>query len=162
MSSENSINLTGVLVKTHIATQLIMDKWPFSDVSVPGSPTVAINRLAAAAAAAAELLAEHGLLGESAILRPEILLSHFLPFARLETKGLASALPRPKLDPTTGQEGFPCPVCHKVFRLHSVMTRHKKIHSGKAEYVCDLCGKAFGRSDTLLEHKRGVHKIYNS
>lgn len=65
---------------------------------------------AVAAAAAAELLAEHGLLNEGTMLRPDLFLSHFLPFARLDPK----TLPRPKVDPTTGQEGFPCPVCHKV------------------------------------------------
>jgi hypothetical protein len=50
---------------------------------------------------------------------------------------------------------FECPKCHKKFTTKSDLNRHdKSVHLKLREHVCEVCGRAFGRSGNLQSHIR--------
>jgi hypothetical protein len=63
-------------------------------------------------------------------------------------------------DEKYGKEGvsrerwFTCQYCPARFNHKSNRNRHKLTHTGKKPYVCDVCKKAFARSDDCANHAR--------
>ncbi|XP_062870613.1 putative transcription factor ovo-like protein 3 [Trichomycterus rosablanca] len=49
---------------------------------------------------------------------------------------------------------FQCPVCHKVFPLQRMLTRHLKCHSLIKRHPCRYCGKGFNDTFDLKRHMR--------
>uniref|UniRef100_A0A8C7J035 Zgc:171929 n=2 Tax=Oncorhynchus kisutch TaxID=8019 RepID=A0A8C7J035_ONCKI len=69
------------------------------------------------------------------------------------TLALASrAKPRPRVPPSSGD--FLCSVCHKVFPLQRMLTRHLKCHSMVKRHPCRYCGKGFNDTFDLKRHMR--------
>ncbi|KAI4877745.1 hypothetical protein NFI96_016170, partial [Prochilodus magdalenae] len=54
--------------------------------------------------------------------------------------------------PSSGD--FLCPVCHKVFPLQRMLTRHLKCHSLIKRHPCRYCGKGFNDTFDLKRHMR--------
>ncbi|XP_072378905.1 uncharacterized protein [Diabrotica undecimpunctata] len=53
---------------------------------------------------------------------------------------------------------YTCPTCNKVFKTWNIYLKHRKIHEG-LRYKCDMCDKAFNRSDSLKCHKDDQHSL---
>ncbi|KAK0142565.1 Transcription factor Ovo-like 2 [Merluccius polli] len=62
------------------------------------------------------------------------------------------AKPRPRVAPSPGD--FLCSVCHKVFPLQRMLTRHMKCHSLVKRHPCRYCGKGFNDTFDLKRHMR--------
>ncbi|XP_056141139.1 transcription factor Ovo-like 2 [Lampris incognitus] len=62
------------------------------------------------------------------------------------------AKPRPRTAPGSG--AFMCSVCHKVFPLQRMLTRHLKCHSLVKRHPCRFCGKGFNDTFDLKRHMR--------
>uniref|UniRef100_A0A674C6J6 Zgc:171929 n=1 Tax=Salmo trutta TaxID=8032 RepID=A0A674C6J6_SALTR len=59
------------------------------------------------------------------------------------------------LSRTMGHSGdFLCSVCHKVFPLQRMLTRHLKCHSMVKRHPCRYCGKGFNDTFDLKRHMR--------
>ncbi|KAL7847225.1 hypothetical protein SRHO_G00222050 [Serrasalmus rhombeus] len=54
--------------------------------------------------------------------------------------------------PSSGD--FLCPVCHKIFPLQRMLTRHLKCHSLIKRHPCRYCGKGFNDTFDLKRHMR--------
>ncbi|CAG9829532.1 unnamed protein product [Diabrotica balteata] len=54
------------------------------------------------------------------------------------------------------EESYTCPTCNKVVKNWNLYLKHRKIHEG-LRYKCDMCDKAFKRSDSLKCHKDNQH-----
>ncbi|KAL0994573.1 hypothetical protein UPYG_G00124230 [Umbra pygmaea] len=65
---------------------------------------------------------------------------------------LARAKPRPRVPPSSGD--FLCSVCHKLFPLQRMLTRHLKCHSMVKRHPCRYCGKGFNDTFDLKRHMR--------
>uniref|UniRef100_A0A3Q1JZZ8 C2H2-type domain-containing protein n=1 Tax=Anabas testudineus TaxID=64144 RepID=A0A3Q1JZZ8_ANATE len=63
-----------------------------------------------------------------------------------------TALPRPRTSPGSGD--FVCSVCHKIFPLQRMLTRHLKCHSLVKRHPCRFCGKGFNDTFDLKRHMR--------
>ncbi|XP_077364436.1 zinc finger Y-chromosomal protein 1-like [Festucalex cinctus] len=50
-----------------------------------------------------------------------------------------------------------CDVCGKTFRCRSALKTHEVIHLGVKPHRCDLCSKAYMRTNDLEHHKLTVH-----
>jgi hypothetical protein len=46
------------------------------------------------------------------------------------------------------EKRFDCSICHMKFRHSSSLKRHMLSHQGKAEYVCEQCGRSFKMKQT--------------
>ncbi|XP_067350579.1 putative transcription factor ovo-like protein 3 [Channa argus] len=74
-------------------------------------------------------------------------------FYHPNTLGLVSrAKPRPRSSPGSGD--FVCSVCHKIFPLQRMLTRHLKCHSLVKRHPCRFCGKGFNDTFDLKRHMR--------
>ncbi|CAL8278620.1 unnamed protein product [Arctogadus glacialis] len=62
------------------------------------------------------------------------------------------AKPRPRVAPSAGD--FLCSVCHKLFPLQRMLTRHMKCHSLVKRHPCRYCGKGFNDTFDLKRHMR--------
>lgn len=72
---------------------------------------------------------------------------YYLPHA------LASrAKPHPSVPSSSGD--FMCTLCHKVFPLQRMLTRHLKCHSLVKRHPCRYCGKGFNDTFDLKRHMR--------
>lgn len=60
--------------------------------------------------------------------------------------------PRPRTSPGSGE--FVCSVCHKIFPLQRMLTRHLKCHSLLKRHPCRFCGKGFNDTFDLKRHMR--------
>uniref|UniRef100_A0A8C6P3K9 Zgc:171929 n=1 Tax=Nothobranchius furzeri TaxID=105023 RepID=A0A8C6P3K9_NOTFU len=63
-----------------------------------------------------------------------------------------STPPRPRASPVSGEYG--CSVCHKIFPLQRMLTRHLKCHSLVKRHPCRFCGKGFNDTFDLKRHMR--------
>ncbi|KAG7484512.1 hypothetical protein MATL_G00050070 [Megalops atlanticus] len=59
---------------------------------------------------------------------------------------------KPHTPPSSGD--FQCAVCHKVFPLQRMLTRHLKCHSLVKRHLCRYCGKGFNDTFDLKRHMR--------
>ncbi|XP_074527640.1 putative transcription factor ovo-like protein 3 [Halichoeres trimaculatus] len=59
---------------------------------------------------------------------------------------------RPRSTPGSGD--FVCSVCHKIFPLQRMLTRHLKCHSLVKRHPCRFCGKGFNDTFDLKRHMR--------
>lgn len=76
-------------------------------------------------------------------------LQHHL--SRLHPEGVA------KLERQRQVQAWLCAVCGKTFSCRSRLKTHEVIHSGVKPHRCDLCPKAYMRTNDLEHHKRMVH-----
>lgn len=76
-------------------------------------------------------------------------LQHHL--SRLHPNGVA------KLEKQREVQAWLCAVCGKTFSCRSRLKTHEVIHSGVKPYRCDLCPKAYMRTNDLEHHKKIVH-----
>ncbi|XP_043087654.1 putative transcription factor ovo-like protein 3 [Puntigrus tetrazona] len=53
-----------------------------------------------------------------------------------------------------GSSEFLCSVCHKIFPLQRMLTRHLKCHSLIKRHPCRFCGKGFNDTFDLKRHMR--------
>lgn len=60
--------------------------------------------------------------------------------------------PRPRTSPGSGD--YVCSVCHKIFPLQRMLTRHLKCHSLVKRHPCRFCGKGFNDTFDLKRHMR--------
>ncbi|XP_033489753.1 putative transcription factor ovo-like protein 3 [Epinephelus lanceolatus] len=65
---------------------------------------------------------------------------------------VSRAKPRPRSSPSSGD--FVCSVCHKIFPLQRMLTRHLKCHSLVKRHPCRYCGKGFNDTFDLKRHMR--------
>ncbi|KAI9516398.1 hypothetical protein NQZ68_015899 [Dissostichus eleginoides] len=65
---------------------------------------------------------------------------------------VSRAKPRPRASPGSGD--FMCSVCHKIFPLQRMLTRHLKCHSLVKRHPCRFCGKGFNDTFDLKRHMR--------
>ncbi|TSK16129.1 Transcription factor Ovo-like 2 [Bagarius yarrelli] len=64
-----------------------------------------------------------------------------------------SSAPRAKVSASSSGD-FQCPVCHKIFPLQRMLTRHLKCHSLIKRHPCRYCGKGFNDTFDLKRHMR--------
>ncbi|XP_061569068.1 zinc finger protein ZFP2-like [Cololabis saira] len=76
-------------------------------------------------------------------------LQHHL--TRLHPNGVA------KLEKQRQVQAWLCAVCGKTFSCRSRLKTHEVIHSGVKPHRCDLCPKAYMRTNDLEHHKKMVH-----
>ncbi|XP_070700305.1 putative transcription factor ovo-like protein 3 [Pempheris klunzingeri] len=60
--------------------------------------------------------------------------------------------PRARTSPSSGD--YMCSVCHKIFPLQRMLTRHLKCHSLVKRHPCRFCGKGFNDTFDLKRHMR--------
>lgn len=70
---------------------------------------------------------------------------HSAPFALHVTKTKAK------------KNSYPCPKakqygCRSYFTTSECARRHAKIHTGKKDFHCPFCKRAFGRKDNMIQH----------
>ena len=51
------------------------------------------------------------------------------------------------------QKVHQCDMCKKVFSTCSILTKHRRNHTGEKRYICDECGKAYTWLSSLKAHK---------
>ncbi|XP_058267946.1 putative transcription factor ovo-like protein 3 isoform X1 [Hemibagrus wyckioides] len=56
--------------------------------------------------------------------------------------------------PAHSSGDFQCPMCHKIFPLQRMLTRHLKCHSLIKRHPCRYCGKGFNDTFDLKRHMR--------
>ncbi|KAE8750752.1 hypothetical protein FOCC_FOCC002462 [Frankliniella occidentalis] len=56
----------------------------------------------------------------------------------------------------TGERRFPCDVCGKAFKRSHTLVVHKRIHTGEKPNICDICGKCFRQRSDMRKH-RNLH-----
>ncbi|XP_060911709.1 putative transcription factor Ovo-like 1 isoform X1 [Labrus mixtus] len=61
---------------------------------------------------------------------------------------------KPRLRSTPGSGDFVCSLCHKIFPLQRMLTRHLKCHSLVKRHPCRFCGKGFNDTFDLKRHMR--------
>uniref|UniRef100_A0A6Q2XGY6 C2H2-type domain-containing protein n=1 Tax=Esox lucius TaxID=8010 RepID=A0A6Q2XGY6_ESOLU len=67
---------------------------------------------------------------------------------------LVPSLPQPRPRVPSSTVDFLCSVCHKVFPLQRMLTRHLKCHSMVKRHPCRYCGKGFNDTFDLKRHMR--------
>ncbi|MEQ2303144.1 hypothetical protein AMECASPLE_013685 [Ameca splendens] len=65
---------------------------------------------------------------------------------------ISRAKARPRSTPVSGD--FGCSLCHKIFPLQRMLTRHLKCHSVVKRHPCRFCGKGFNDTFDLKRHMR--------
>ncbi|XP_062308974.1 transcription factor Ovo-like 2 [Osmerus eperlanus] len=84
---------------------------------------------------------------------------------RCHTEGSVRTRSKPELADSPHTEGSPrsmptsagdhvCALCHKVFPLQRMLTRHLKCHSLVKRHPCRYCGKGFNDTFDLKRHMR--------
>uniref|UniRef100_A0A3B4YZP7 C2H2-type domain-containing protein n=1 Tax=Stegastes partitus TaxID=144197 RepID=A0A3B4YZP7_9TELE len=54
----------------------------------------------------------------------------------------------------TGEKPYACEICGKNFGRSRSLLHHMRTHSGEKRYSCETCGKSFSQSGNLLLHMR--------
>ncbi|KAG9351722.1 hypothetical protein JZ751_022973, partial [Albula glossodonta] len=112
---------------------------PVTPASLPPAPAPAPAPVGQSAQAWHSMLSPHP-------LHPSQ--GHYHPQSAL------SAPPRIKPRAPPGAGDFQCTICHKVFPLQRMLTRHLKCHSLVKRHLCRYCGKGFNDTFDLKRHMR--------
>ncbi|KAK1800496.1 hypothetical protein P4O66_005716 [Electrophorus voltai] len=86
---------------------------------------------------------------------------HQAPFQPVPIPATSSPSRAKALPPSSAD--FQCPMCHKVFPLQRMLTRHLKCHSLIKRHPCRYCGKGFNDTFDLKRHMRthtGDHTLH--
>ncbi|KAM4821444.1 zinc finger protein 445 [Thomomys bottae] len=61
---------------------------------------------------------------------------------------------RPRASGSAEEKPYKCSQCDKVFRHHSFLLIHQRVHTREKPYQCKECGKAFRWTSNLYRHRR--------
>lgn len=64
-----------------------------------------------------------------------------------------SAAGNPTKEVPIGERKYQCEVCGRAFSRSNTLITHKRIHTGDRPFPCDLCGRAFRQLGNLTRHK---------
>jgi KRAB domain-containing zinc finger protein len=70
------------------------------------------------------------------------------------SKVAAQELPRERKRKHREEKSYTCNICDKAFTRSDSLKNHKYTHTGEKPYKCDQCDKAFADSGSLSTHKR--------
>ena len=57
------------------------------------------------------------------------------------------------IEVSLGERKYQCEVCGRAFSRSNTLATHKRIHTGDRPFPCDLCGRAFRQLGNLTRHK---------
>ncbi|PFX21794.1 Zinc finger protein 431 [Stylophora pistillata] len=64
-----------------------------------------------------------------------------------------SAVGNPTKEVPIAERKYQCDVCGRAFSRSNTLITHKRIHTGDRPFPCDLCGRAFRQLGNLTRHK---------
>ncbi|KAK7502938.1 hypothetical protein BaRGS_00005887 [Batillaria attramentaria] len=76
--------------------------------------------------------------------------------------GSLGAARRPPCDKPPAVKKYKCDVCDKAFSRSNTLVTHKRIHTGDKPFKCERCGRAFRQPGNLTRHMltHTTHKPY--
>ncbi|ESN95299.1 hypothetical protein HELRODRAFT_148155, partial [Helobdella robusta] len=48
---------------------------------------------------------------------------------------------------------YTCDICGRSFSRTNTLVTHRRIHSGEKPFCCEVCGRAFRQPGNLTRHK---------
>ncbi|KAG8253023.1 hypothetical protein J6590_044017 [Homalodisca vitripennis] len=64
--------------------------------------------------------------------------------------------------PASPPGAHPCDLCAKVFPYRYQMIVHRRYHTERKPFQCQVCGRSFENSDELSQHGKSCHQENNS
>ncbi len=56
-----------------------------------------------------------------------------------------------------GEKPFACNLCERAFTRSDELARHKRSHTGEKNHMCPYCEQRFTRKDHLTKHIKRLH-----